>query len=188
MKEGVMSLEANGHGFDVARYRAYLHYLAGDRLRSCPRNGVGASDVVHEALLKAHVKREQFRGRTEAEWRAWLVKILANVSADASRKLPQGAILDDLQQSASRLENLLPVVHSTPSKKLEKQEQIVRLAEALVELPDDERTAVEMRPLQVPRATQAEIALRLNRPTAKAGSGLLERGLKRLGKLLGQES
>ena len=40
--------------------------------------------------LAAHRKREQFRGRTEAEYRAWLRAILARLLADAARRIGPG--------------------------------------------------------------------------------------------------
>jgi DNA-directed RNA polymerase specialized sigma24 family protein len=61
---------------------------------------------------------------------------------------------------------------------------MLRLAEGLMQLPDDERTALEMRYLQDPRCSLPEIAQALGRPTAKAVAGLLARGLAKLRGLL----
>src|SRR5262249_55404398 len=44
------------------------------------------SDVVQEALLKAHARLDQFRGRTEAELVRWLHEILAGTLVDEVRK------------------------------------------------------------------------------------------------------
>jgi RNA polymerase sigma-70 factor (ECF subfamily) len=44
------------------------------------------SDLVQEALLKAHQNFGQFRGRTEPELAGWLRTILANVLTDLVRQ------------------------------------------------------------------------------------------------------
>ena len=58
--------------FSAERYRAYLHLLARTRLNTWQHGQVDPSDLVQQTLLQAHRKREQFRGQTEGEWRAWL--------------------------------------------------------------------------------------------------------------------
>jgi DNA-directed RNA polymerase specialized sigma24 family protein len=60
--------------FPLEEYREYLRVLA--RLRD-------PSDVVQQALLKAHQHRDQFRGQNQAQWRVYLRSILANTVADA---------------------------------------------------------------------------------------------------------
>ena len=63
------------------------------------------SDIVQETLLKAHRGRDQFRGRTEAEFRGYLRRILANTIADAGRHWgSQEEIERSLEQSSARLE------------------------------------------------------------------------------------
>jgi RNA polymerase sigma-70 factor, ECF subfamily len=177
------------NGFSPESYRAYLHLLARVRLGTRSQPKVEASDMVQETLLRAHRKREQFRGRTEAEWRAWLRQILAHVIADAFRTLPlENAIRKALDESASCLEKLLPAVYSTPSIKLEQEQRLVRLAEALAKLSEDERTALELRYFQDPPWSLVDIAHHLKRPTAKAVAGLLARGLEKLRSLLRDET
>jgi RNA polymerase sigma-70 factor (ECF subfamily) len=176
-----MADETAARAFVPERYRAYLHLLARVRLRKGAAGPVDASDVVQEALLKAHRNREQFRGDTEGQWRAWLRRILANVLADACRDARrEQAICGALDQSASGLEDFLASVLSTPSQNVEHEEQLLLLAEALANLSDDERTALELRFLQQPPWSLADIAATLNRPTAKAVAGLLSRGLAKL--------
>ena len=162
--------------FQPERYRDYLHFLARMRLRKGSPAPFEASDVVHDALLRAHRNRHQFRGETEAEWRGWLRSILARALADAFRVAPDEQVLD---KSSARLEDFLPQVESTPSQKLDREEQILLLAEALTKLLDDERTTLELRFFQDPPWSFAEIAAHLNR-TAKAVADLNYRALRRL--------
>src|SRR5262249_6163852 len=105
------------------RYERYLQLLA--RLQFDPRlrAKLDAADVVQQTLLSAHQCREQFRGRTEADFVAWLRAILANVLAAAMRQFATGArnlfrersLEADLEASASRMEGILVADQSSPS-------------------------------------------------------------------------
>src|SRR5262249_40169782 len=137
-----------------------------------------ASDVAHDTILKAHKNRAQFRGQTEGEYRAWLRRILANHIADVARgKEPD--ILQALERCSAVFEVWAVSEGPSPAEQVVKAELLLRLAEALLQLPDDERIAVEMRHLQVPRCPLPEIARKLGRPTAKAVARLLARGLEK---------
>src|SRR5262245_41959705 len=81
----VMREENGSRLFAPERYRAYLHLLARLNLPRRLRGALSASDLAHDTILKAHKNRAQFRGQTEAEYRAWLQRILANRIADAAR-------------------------------------------------------------------------------------------------------
>src|SRR5262245_14408840 len=176
--------QANGpRDFSPERYRDYLHLLARLNLPRRLRSVLGASDVAHDTILKAHKKREQFRGQTEAEYRGWLRRILTNTLADAAQ-VPELDLQRTLEQSSAWLENWVVVDDPSPSEHVARAEQVLRLAEGLGQLSADERTAVEMRYLQDPPCPLPEIAAALNRPTAKAVAGLLARGLEKLRGLL----
>jgi RNA polymerase sigma-70 factor (ECF subfamily) len=172
----------------LERYRDYLRLLARLRLGPWLRGKLDASDLVQETLLRAHQHRGQFVGQTEAEWVAYLRRILANVAADRAREFARGkrdAALERsleaaLEQSSLRLEQWLAAEQSSPSERAMRQEALCALAAALARLPEDERTAVELRYLQDPPRPLAEIARQLGRPGAKAVAGLLARGLARL--------
>jgi RNA polymerase sigma-70 factor (ECF subfamily) len=164
------------------RYREYLHLLARLQLGPGLRGQVDPSDVVQEALVKAHQKVEQFRGRTDGELAAWLRRILANSLIDAVRKTQrQAAVLRtleaELDQSSARLEAWLAAQQSSPSEQAVRQEELFHLAEALGQLPEDQRTAVEMHYLR--EAPLAEIAAAMQR-TEPSVAGLLRRGLEKL--------
>ena len=172
-----MAEEAGRDGFLLERYREYLRLLARLRLPAALRGHLDPSDVAQQTLLKAHQHRDQFRGATEAEWRAWLRRILANTLADAARA---PVILEELERSSARLEAWLAADSPPPGAQVEREELLVRLAAALDQLPEDERVALEFRYLQEPRWSLPEIATHLGRPSAKAVAGLLSRGLERL--------
>jgi len=176
----------------LERCREYLRMLA--RLQLHPRlhGKLDASDVVQKTLLSAHTHRDQFRGRTEAELLGWLRQILANHLAGAVRRFGAGlrdisrerSLEAGLEESAGRLEAWLAADQSSPSQQAMRQELHLRLAEALGQLPEDQRLAIELHHLK--GCTVAEAAGQMGR-TKNAVVGLLFRGMKRLRQLL-QES
>jgi RNA polymerase sigma-70 factor (ECF subfamily) len=170
-------------------YRDYLRLLA--RLQLGPRlqAKLDASDVVQQTILHAHERRGQFRGATEAEWLAWLRVILANALAAAARRFStrsrelgrERSLEAELDLSSSRLEGLFAADHTSPSQRAVRAEELLRLAAALVQLPEDQRSVVELHHLK--GLPVAEVADRLGR-TRPAVVGLLFRALKKLRTLL----
>jgi RNA polymerase sigma-70 factor, ECF subfamily len=164
-------------------FQNYLMLLA--RLRIGPelQGKLEPSDLVQETLLKAHRNRDQFRGRSDAECLVWLRTILARALTDAIRRhAPRAGVRErsleaELEQSSQRLEAILAADQTSPSQKLGREEQLLRLANALALLPDDWRQAVELRHLH--GLPTAEIARRMDRTVAAVG-GLLQRGLRAL--------
>jgi RNA polymerase sigma-70 factor (ECF subfamily) len=172
-------------------YRPYLRVLAGLQVGPLLAGKLDASDVVQEALLKAHRRRNQFRGQTEAEQLAWLRRILANTLADLHRRYGRGKRDAGLEQSLDQalarsslcLGQLLADERPPTDESDAGQARQVRLAEALTLLPESQRVALTLRYLQDPPCSLADIARRLDR-TEKAAAGLVCRGLEKLRSLL----
>jgi RNA polymerase sigma-70 factor (ECF subfamily) len=172
---------------DLERFRAYLILLA--RLEIAPRlrDKVDLSGVVQLTLLEAHQGLINYPGRpkTEAEITAWLRSILSHNLADVLRKLTtrkrdvrrEWSLEQALNQSTSRLEQWLSVDQSSPSQRVMRQEEILRMAATLATLPEGQRRAIELHHLQ--GWPLAEIAAELS-TTKAAVAGLLHRGLKNL--------
>jgi RNA polymerase sigma-70 factor, ECF subfamily len=86
-----------------------------------------------------------------------------------------------MEDSSARLEALLAADQTSPSARAVRHEELLRLAEALAALPDDQRQAVELHHLH--GLAVEEVARALGRSESAAG-GLLRRGLKRLRELM----
>jgi RNA polymerase sigma-70 factor (ECF subfamily) len=182
-----MAGEGDRRGPSLERYRSYLLLLARIQLDRGLQGMLDPSDLVQQTLLKAHQNREQFRGRTEAELAAWLRAILGRHLADVVRKFGprlggrERSLEAALEQSSVRLEGWLAAGGSAPSRRAERQEQLLRMAEGLAGLPDDQRVALELHHLQ--GLPVAAVAREMGRSTAAVGS-LLYRGLKALREFL----
>jgi RNA polymerase sigma-70 factor (ECF subfamily) len=170
-------------------YRAYLLNLA--RLRLDPRlqAKLDPADVVQQTLLEAWQAVDGFRGRSEGEQKAWLRQILLRNLANAVRDFARAcrdvrrerSLEAALESSSARLEALLAAEQSTPSERAARNEEVLRLEEALALLPEPQRTVVMLRHLH--GWPLGDIARHLGR-TQAAVAGLLHRGLTRLHALL----
>ncbi len=167
----------------LEQYREYLRLLARLQLYPRLRGQLDPSDIVQQTLLKAHERFDQFCGQTDLELRAWLRAILAHCLVDAARKFGREkgdrtqSLEAALEQSSAKLEALLASEQSSPSQCAARAEQLLGLTEALARLPEDQRTAVELRylyGLAVP-----DVAQQMGRSTVSV-TGLLYRGMKLL--------
>ncbi len=177
----------------LEEYRAYLRCLAQLHLDPRLRGKLDPSDIVQQTLLRAHEKGEQFRGEGDAERAAWLRRILANTLAEEVRRFGrqqrdvalEQSLEAALTASSARLEAWLADSRPSPRSQAERNEEVLRLAEALAQLPEDQRTVLELRHLQ--GTPVAEISRLVGRSEASV-TGLLRRGLKKLRELLADDS
>jgi RNA polymerase sigma-70 factor, ECF subfamily len=174
----------------LERCRDYLLLLARVQLDPGLRGVLDPSDVVQQTLLKAHERRDQFRGGSEGELLAWLRTILAHHLADLARKHAsrlQGrerSLEAAIEESSMRLEQWLASDSTSADGRAIRHEQLLRLAEAMARLPEDQRTALELKHLR--EVTVSEISRMMGKSPAAVAS-LLYRGLKTLRDLLGGE-
>lgn len=181
-----------GDGLAIETHRGYLRALA--RLQVAARPWLApkldASDLVQQALLKAHAARDQFRGRTPEEMAAWLRQILARTLANALRGLGQAkrdagaeqSLEADLDASRGRLDAWLAADQTSPSERAGAHERADQLTAAVAALPDDQREAILLKHCH--GTSLAEIAERTGR-TIPAVAGLLRRGLQTLRERMG---
>jgi RNA polymerase sigma-70 factor (ECF subfamily) len=184
-----MSDKLDEGGQLLEKFRSYLDLLA--RQQTGHRLGakVDLSGVVQQTLLEAHQAYSLLEPLDEAQKAGWLRRALANNLADEFRKLATGkrdagreqSLQAALDQSASRLEGLLPADQSTPSQQVQRTELMLQVARALAELPAAQRQAIEYHHLQGLSLPEAAAAMGSTKP---AVAGLLHRGLKKLRELL----
>lgn len=174
---------------NLDHFRSYLLLLARIRLDRKIQGKLDPSDIVQQTMLEAHAAIESFRGENAAAQAAWLRQILARNLANAVRDLArekrdvkrERSIHADLDASASHLEGWLAADQSSPSQQAQRHERALLLADALANLPEQQREAIVLRHFH--GSSLAEIADELKTTTA-AVTGLLHRGLKNLRKAL----
>jgi RNA polymerase sigma-70 factor (ECF subfamily) len=177
------------HGEKLERFREYLRLLARLQIRTRLRAKIDVSDLVQDTFVDALKDWDQFQGQSEEELAGWLRKILAHNLADAARALGRAkrdvelerSLEAALDSSSCRLGEFLAADQSSPSQRAARHEDVLRLAQALARLPDDQRTAVEMHHLE--GATLAETAEGMG-CSEPAVAGLLHRGLRKLRELM----
>lgn len=172
--------------------RSYLSVVARTQVRTRLQAKADASDLVQVTLLEAHRDFDRFAGRTEAEWLAWLRKILAHNAADlvrryagtekrlALREVPLAQPGDDSRyagvgEPAGR--------ELTPSQQIACRDQELRLAVALESLADDHREVIMLRNFE--RLAFDEIGERMQR-SRPAVQMLWARALKKLQQAMGE--
>jgi RNA polymerase sigma-70 factor (ECF subfamily) len=179
-------------GAELARrlesFRNHLLLLARAQVDDRLRGRLDPEDLVQQTLARTFERRDRFRGTSDAQRAAWLRMLPSRTLIDAVRKLAgvgwePRSLEAMLEQSSARLEGLLAADQTSPSGRVERQEQLVRLADALAALPEDQRRAVELKHLR--GLSLVEVAARMGR-SVPAVAGLLQRGLRALCEGLGE--
>lgn len=175
----------------VMVYRSYLRLVAARRLPKLLVKRADASDIVQQTLVDAVRGLPGFRGETEAELTAWMMRLLernllqntrSNLAAirdvrrESQEKSPSG--------SAQLVWHEISGEGTCPQSSVFRGEAALLLAEAIEQLPDEQRQAVQLRYLE--QRSLESIAAEMEKTTA-AVAGLIARGVKGLRRLLPQE-
>jgi RNA polymerase sigma-70 factor (ECF subfamily) len=178
------------------RYQAYLQVLARAQLGRHLRTKCDPSDVVQQTLLEAHRDFAAFQGNHEAEFLAWLRRILAHnlfnetrrfaaQQRDAAREVSLQQMHAGVENSSVALANRLPDSMPSPSEIAVQRESAVRLADALARLPEDYQTVLLLRVFE--ELPAEEVAQKMGR-TAGAVRMLQMRALIALREQMGGTS
>jgi RNA polymerase sigma-70 factor (ECF subfamily) len=173
----------------LSAYRNYMKVLAATCLDRDVRGKADPSDVVQEAMIKAHRGFAEFRGATEGEWMAWVRRILVNCIAElhrrfsnAGRRIGKERPLEDLMdQSSLMMRGLVPAPGPSPSEHAARRELSVAVADVLAEMEPEDREVVILRNFQ--ELEWNEVAERMQR-SRDAVRQLWTRALRRIGPLL----
>ncbi|QDU27093.1 RNA polymerase sigma factor SigM [Anatilimnocola aggregata] len=154
----------------LAHCRAYLTLLGSTHFQRRLRPRVSQSDIVQEAMLRAHAHFAQFRGHTERELMAWLREILVNSLArfveqhvrTAKRDIRREISLDQIPGAMGALAQS-PSAESyfAPHTSIPPDERPTLLAALLSQLPEHYREVLVLRNIQ--GLSFEEVAERLHR-------------------------
>ncbi|MGD9855241.1 MAG: sigma-70 family RNA polymerase sigma factor [Planctomycetaceae bacterium] len=152
-----------------AKCRNYVALAARTQVEGWMRTKVDASDLVQQTLLEAHCNFAEFRGGTEAEWLAWLRRILNHNTHDFIRryKTDKRHVQREVRLQAAGGDDSAGFFHDppghvgTPSQIVAQQEREIELADAIARLADDYREVIVLRNLQ--RLPFDEVAQRMDR-------------------------
>lgn len=171
--------------------RNYVTIAARAEVASWLRAKVDASDLVQQTLLEAHRGLAKFRGHTEAEWLAWLRRILDHNAADFVRrfhgveKRRVGREVPLRTGNESSIGAPPPIDDGeSPSRLVMQKELQLQVADALSGLPDDYQEVIILRNMQ--RLAFDEIAERMGR-SRPAVQMLWTRAIRRLQEALSVE-
>ena len=162
--------EALGPLLDL--YRGYLSLLAKLEVGPKLQRKIDPSDIVQETLLDAHRQFPRFEGNTEAQFLAWLRRLLAGKAANTVRhyfgtqaRNLQHELEGEFSESFDRMSGFLNRFAvdegESPSQQVVRREQSVLIADALMQLPSDYRMVIVLRHWD--ELTFPEIAQRMHR-------------------------
>ncbi len=127
--------------------RSYL-LLTADDIGDGLQGKVDSSDIVQQSLMEAHQNFGSFRGQTESEVRAWLVRIVQNNLIDAGRRYRETQQRDvakefSLDAANSPLDE--PATDKTASSLVRRQEVDEQLLRAVALLPERSQQLLQLR-------------------------------------------
>jgi RNA polymerase sigma-70 factor (ECF subfamily) len=173
-------------GHLLESYRSHLLLLARIEIGRQLQGKVDASDIVQETFLDAHRYFPGFRGTGEPQFVQWLRGILAGTLGNTLRRYLgtqardvrlERSIRAEADHSSQGLSGVLIDSGASPSQHAIREEQTLRVAEALSGLPEDYQRVIVLR--HVEGLTFPEIAERMER-SLDSVQKLWLRGLTRL--------
>jgi RNA polymerase sigma-70 factor (ECF subfamily) len=190
-------LTSAAHGDGSARdellglYRPYLRLAVGDRVPRLVQKRMDASDIVQQTLVDAVRGLPEFRGRSEPEFTAWMMKLLERNVLQCVRNNTLGKRdvrlehnWTDASGSAVMMWQSIADEGASPTSRVFRGEAALHLAAALEKLPADQRTALELRYIE--QQTLQAIADQMGR-TLSSVVVLIRRGVDALHAMLPSE-
>jgi RNA polymerase sigma-70 factor (ECF subfamily) len=187
-----MPPDASDPRAELERFRAFLRLVARLSLDPRLRGKVDLSGVVQDTFLEAVRKWDEFSKLAEGAQATWLKTALVHNLMDTIAKLRtdkrdvarEHSLEAALDASSARLRSLLPSSERSPSENASFQENQMRLAQALEQLTEERRTAVELRTMH---GLSLKETAKLMGKTKAAVAKLVERGIADLHDLMKHE-
>jgi RNA polymerase sigma-70 factor (ECF subfamily) len=184
-----MTLPTDDFNRVLGEYRAYLETLTLIQIDPRLRSKFSMSDIVQNTLVEAWRDLKRIQALDADVRKRWLRRMLVNnllQEIDRWRARRRNPRLEQpleaaAAESSCRLQNWLAVEDTTPSERLAKQEEALRLLDALSKLDTRQREALI---LQKQHGWKLVQIAELMGCTTGAVAGLHAHGLKKLRKLL----
>jgi RNA polymerase sigma-70 factor (ECF subfamily) len=177
-------LDETLRGTLLEQFRGYLVLQSRRRMTYDMNSRVDPEDIVQATMLRASSAFESFEGTTPQQFFQWLMTIHRNTLTEelswqhAAKRDPSKEQTLQSSETAAVLYWLEPTDgQPTPSVRMMKDEEALRVAEAMRQLNPDQSNAVRLRHLEGWSIDQ--IAEHLGK-TPQAVSGLIKRGLANL--------
>ena len=156
-------------------FRRYLEVLARVHLDPRLRGKLDPADVVQQTLLRACAALPELRGQSPEVLAAWLRKILARTLADTVKHYHRDrrdvdlehSLEADLDRSSSGLAGWLAADQTSPSLAAQRNEELLRLADALADLPEPHARGRHPQALPRPDAPADRRPPRPDRPVGR---------------------
>ena len=171
--------DADARDVLIARYLPRLRRWASGRLPLWVRDGADTQDLVQETVISTFRRIERFEARGEGALQAYLRQAILNRIRDyhrSSGRQPARGALDS--QAADQGDSPLELAIG--------RQAVERYERALSRLRPDDREAIIARVEM--GATNEEIAVMLDKPSANAARMAVERALVRLAREMEQET
>ena len=172
------------------RYRPYLRVVCSVQLPQFCQKREDASDIVQHTLIDATGGLAEFRGETQAEFEAWMGRLLErNILQSVRRHTAEvrdvrREVIDQNPHDSATLVWHLAGGESSLSSNVFRGEAASQLAAALEQLPEEQRIAIELRYLG--QQSLKSIADYMEKTTSSV-SGLIRRGVENLRELIPPE-
>lgn len=127
-------------------YRPWLRSVIASRMPPAIRSRMDESDIVQETLLQACKDAGCFRGRTDGELRAWLLRMLEHQLVDAVR-FHRRQRRNPAREQSDDPENVVADI-PTPSAVMHTREVHEKFWKAMSELPEHYQTVILLRQQQ----------------------------------------
>ncbi len=154
---------ADATGQLIDRWRNYLLLIANEDLDRKVQAKIAPSDIVQQSMIDAHQHFGDYRGSCEAEFRAWVRKILTNNLNEARRRyttskrnINKEISIDDSATAMPHLKN----PQESPRSDALKNERMNVLESAMKQLPGNYQQVIQLRNWN--EETFSEIAVRMD--------------------------